>query len=250
MGKIAGINWDESTQRQVGECAGVNRISPPRIWLNRVIQEDSMMDAMRQLYPSAAGRYTCWHQLTNRRYCNEGARIDYTLVDKSFFKYVKRGKVESLRIHPAGPDDPNSEESAACVATANNGYQPVSFQGGGIVEASQDVLDTQFGEPHTGLIYTPPSFSDHIAISLLLDDECLTPSLALDKSDSPTRKAQPHKSQKTIASFFAAASSTSKKHNSSSSGPRFRMGKPAKQESGIKRFFVQPSSSSNKKGKK
>lgn len=250
MGKIADINWDKSTQREIGEYAGASRMAPPRIWLNRVIQEDSMIDAMRQLYPSAAGRYTCWNQLTNRRYCNEGARIDYTLLDKSLFKHVKRGDVESLRVHPAGPDDPNSEEAAACVATANGGFQAVPFQGGGIVEAPQDVLDTQFGEPHTGLIYTPPSFSDHIAISLLLDDECLTPSLALDKSDSPTRTAQPHKSQKTIASFFASASSTSKNQNRSSSSSKFRAGKLTKKESGIKRFFVEPSSSSSKKGKK
>lgn len=249
MVKIAGIDWDESTRRQVGECAGVSRMAPPRVWLDRVIQVDSMMDAMRQFHASAAGRYTCWNQLTNRRYYNEGARIDYTLVDKSFFKYVKRGKVESLRVHPAGPDDPNSEEAAACVATANGGFQAVSFQGGGIVEASQEVLDTQFGEPHTGLIYTPPSFSDHIAISLLLDDECLTLSLALDKSDSPTRKAQPHNSQKTIASYFAAASSTAEKQKSASSASRLRVGKPAKKDSGIKRFFVQPSSSSSKKRK-
>ncbi|CAJ1961081.1 unnamed protein product [Cylindrotheca closterium] len=250
MGKLAGITWDEATQRQVGECSGASRMAPPRIWLNRVIQEDSMVDAMRQLYPSAAGRYTCWNQNTNRRYCNEGARIDYTLVDKSLFKYVKRGNAESLRVHPTGPDDPNSEEAAACVATANGGFQAVSFQGGGIVEASQDVLDTQFGEPHTGLVYTPPTFSDHIAISLLLDDECLAPSVVLDKSDPLTRTSQPHKSQKTIASFFASASSTSIKEKISSSGSRFRVGEPAKKESGIKRFFVQPSSSNSKKGKR
>lgn len=202
---------------------------------------------MRQLYPSAAGRYTCWNQLTNRRYVNEGARIDYTLVDKSFFKYVKRGEVESLRVHSAGPEDPNSEEAAACVATANGGFQAVSFKGGGIVEASQNILDTQFGKPHTGLIYTPPSFSDHIAISLLLDNECLTPTLALDKADPCTRKAQPHRSQKTIASFFAAATSSSKKQNRTSTGSKLQLGTAPRKESGIKRFFVQTSSSSSKK---
>ena len=28
-------------------------------------------------------------------------------------------------------------------------------------------------EPHTGIIYTPPLFSDHVAVSLLLSDASL-----------------------------------------------------------------------------
>jgi hypothetical protein len=196
-----------------------------------------MDDAFRHFYPLAEGRYTCWNQFTNRRYMNEGARIDYTLVDRSLLTYVLKGNVDSLRVC-ADQDDSNSETAALSAATANKGFQPVSFQGGGIVEASQTTLDTQFGTPHTGMIYTPPSFSDHIAISLLLDSDCCSPDLALNESDPTTRKAQPHKTQKSIKSFFGAASSQTTNHKSSSSDSTV-LGIPnAQKRTGIQSFFA------------
>ena len=69
---------------------------------------------------------------------------------------------------------------------------------GGIQEATQDALDTQFGPAHTGMIYTPPTFSDHIAISVLFEDSILPRDLNLDGNNVATRKAQPHKLQKSI----------------------------------------------------
>ena len=41
-----------------------------------------MIDTFRLHHPNAQGRFTCWNQYTNRRYENEGARIDYILVDR------------------------------------------------------------------------------------------------------------------------------------------------------------------------
>ena len=72
-------------------------------------------------------------------------------------------------------------------------------------------MDTQFGTPHTGHIYTPPSFSDHIGISILLDDSLCSYSLGLSEQDKSTRSAQPHKKVRPINSYFSAVSS---KHNS------------------------------------
>jgi exonuclease III len=117
--------------------------------------------------------------------------------------------------------DPLSEEAALMAATARGQFQPVSFEGGGIVEAPQTALDKQFGPRHTGMIYTPPSFSDHIAVSLYLgenpaaDDDSPTTTtaatswkcdkwgnLTLLEKDLDTKRAQPHKAQASIATFF------------------------------------------------
>ena len=97
-------------------------------------------------------RFTVWHQYTNRRYENEGSRIDYTLIDRSLEKYVNQEEISKLRcggVH-SKHTEANTEESALCAATANNQFLPASFRGGGIVSATQAALDTQFGDPHSG----------------------------------------------------------------------------------------------------
>lgn len=220
--KIAGIEWSESLQREIAATeGGTSRVSPPRRWLNTVMTEDGMMDAFEHFYPDAEGRYTCWNQFTNKRYVNDGARIDFTLVDASLAPLVRGGDVSALRCGCISVTDDaekiprhnsNTEAAALCAATANGRFRPVSFEGGGIIEATQAALDSQFSAPHTGIIYTPPSFSDHTAISLLMDDECCRRSegeLLFEEQDPTTRKAQPHKAQRSIASFFTAAASTS-----------------------------------------
>lgn len=213
--KISGVEWDQRLQKEIAALHGeTNWKAPPRIWLNRIMEEDGMVDTFRHFYPKAEGRYTCWHQFTNKRYTNEGARIDFCLVDASLLPLVRKGDVESLRCGCSTTTTPchhhNTEAAALCAATANRRFEPVSFEGGGIIEASQSALDTQFGTPHTGIIYTPPSFSDHTAISLLLDDSCCegVDSTKLNEQDPDTRKAQPHKSQKSIISFFGTVSSS------------------------------------------
>ncbi|KAL3912873.1 MAG: hypothetical protein SGILL_006718, partial [Bacillariaceae sp.] len=52
---------------------------------------------------------------------------------------------------------------------------------------------------------TPPTFSDHIAVSLLLDAQNCDFHLTLAEKDKATKQSQPHKKTKTISSFFAAA---------------------------------------------
>jgi len=213
MGKLGKIEWDQNLQRSISSTDGVtNRVAPPRRWLDQTIGDDKMVDCFRHYYPNAKGRFTCWDQFKNRRYDNQGGRIDYTLIDKSLVGYLQKGEINSLRCGGCGDrHDSNSEVAALCAATANGRFQPVSFQGGGIVEASQKALDSQFGTPHTGHIYTPPSFSDHIGISVLLDDSLCSYSLGLSEQDKSTRSAQPHKKVRPINSYFSAVSSS--KHN-------------------------------------
>lgn len=202
LSKIAGVVWSSATQRDIADnCATVSQASPPRQWLTALLEEDGMVDAFRYYYPKAKGRFTCWHQFTNRRYYNEGIRIDYTLVDRALLDRIQAG-TECLRCFSDQEDHHLTEEAALSAATANGRFQPVSFEGGGIQEATTDAIQSQFGDPHTGMIYTPPSFSDHIAISLLTHSSLLRTDLHLDTKDAATKKAQPHKLQKTIASFF------------------------------------------------
>jgi len=155
---------------------------------------------------------------------NEGGRIDYVVIDKSLMGRVQRGG--NLR---CGVQDQNvgenyalTETAALRATTANGQYQPASFGGDGLQVPSKTALDLQFGEPHTGMIYTPPLFSDHIAISVLLDDSDGGHLSHILCHDASTRKAQPHKSQKSIASFFSgSATASGKKEVPAKSRPRF-----------------------------
>ena len=247
MTKIGGIEWDEATQRQIcSEHADISPIAPTRKWFNSLLVEDTMVDAFRQFYPNSEGRFTCWDQSRNRRYGNDGCRLDYTLVDSALVPFIEKGG----SIRTCGSEaDPCSEVAALSAATANGRFQPAAFEGGGIVEASQEALDSQFGERHTGIIYTPPSFSDHVGISLLLNDSCCPSALELDEKDSATKKAQPHKSQKSIASFFKSSSAASRsgetKNNSSSVKLAPAQSQQQRKRKGIESFLVSQSSSSS-----
>lgn len=187
-------------------------------------------------------RFTCWHQFTQKRYTNEGIRIDYTLVDRSLMEYVEPlpastpddvgGTTMSLlrcggrdASHPKNayvdPLDPLGEEAALMAATACGLFESGSYAGGGIAPPTKRALDTQFiGVPHTGMVYTPPGYSDHIAVSLLMKDGLLSDRVGtLDLiDDAPTRKAQPHKRQRSISSFFSSGGTASTSSLSSSNG--------------------------------
>lgn len=228
MYKLVNIEWSEGVQREIAQSeVNAPRISPKRKWLTDVLEQDEMVDAFRHFFPHAQGRFTCWDQYTNCRYVNEGSRIDYTLIDKSLLPHLIKGadlqccmsspsleKADRKAVVKPSTDkeeeilDPCSERMALRAATAGGSFQPVSFQGGGMSEASQEALDTQFGPPHTGLIYTPPTFSDHIGVSASFDDNLEPRNLVL-QSDVATRKTQPHKVQRTIASFFGMTASSS-----------------------------------------
>lgn len=246
MAKIAGVNWNLSTQRMIARTdAGIRRDEPPRQWLVSVMEEDGMVDTFRHFYPTAEGRFTCWAQDTNRRYENEGVRLDYMLVDASLMQHVLKGDVPTLRCGTE-LDDPLGEHAALCAATANGAFKPVSFAGEGIQEATQDALDTQFGSPHTGIIYTPPSFSDHVGVSLLLDEACCQRDLNLKERDTATQKSQPHKKQQSITSFFSKPTGGRPK-SSESLAKKFETAttKKKNESKGLKGYFP-PRKQSNK----
>ena len=294
MGKIAKVAWTDQTLREISNTpdAGRQRVHPPRQWLTKLLEEDDMVDTFRHLYPTAEARFTCWYQFTNTRYSNCGTRIDYTLVDKSLLPFLKQGgnlrtgelqnsaRSEALQTAAAADTtaettdvmDPLTEQAALAAATARGRFQPVSFEGGGIVEATQQTLDTQFGPRHTGMIYTPPSFSDHVAISLLLGDsrggsnsnnEDIASTtaanqthwkahnwgaLVLDEKDPATKRSQPQKAQKSIASFFSntvANTGSAAKLSGNGSMASVKAKLPQKRPATMRSFFPCKESSSD-----
>ena len=156
-------------------------------------------------------------------------------MDKSLISYLQPGTPPMLTKIPCTTDETNEQDAAVLdpfsakaalqAATANGGYQPAGFGGGGMHEATKTTLDTQFtAAPCTGLVYTPPTFSDHVAVSAVLTDiPCLAASSTKD-ADCGTKKAQPHRQQRSVASFF-----TKKKEPAASKGPKRPLHKVQKQ---------------------
>ena len=68
-----GIECSEKQGRVLARTA-VARSSPPcREWIESLLSEDDMCDTFAEMYPLARGRFTCWDQYKNRRYCNQAS---------------------------------------------------------------------------------------------------------------------------------------------------------------------------------
>ena len=193
-----------------------------------------MVDVFAALHGAAQGRYTCWNQYKNQRYSNVGARIDYTIVDSALFGSVVRpGEARLSGLPPlatiarplALPDvahasegdpcspSPYSEAAAHLAATAGGRWQPAAFSGVGLEQGREDWYSLQFVPPHNGMVYCPPRYSDHIAVSLLLDmrrapahSPNAMPAVDLN-GNSRTKECQPHLRQPDLRSVFMRAGS-------------------------------------------
>ena len=84
----AAVAVSDDDLRDVGSV----RIHPDvAAWFSAVLDEDGMTDTFATCHPSARDRFTCWDQSTNRRYVNEGSRIDYILIDRALMPYLQKG---------------------------------------------------------------------------------------------------------------------------------------------------------------
>lgn len=219
-----GLDVDVSAQREFAAMA-LPRSSPCCVrWIAALEREAGLCDSFAVMRPSAEGRFTCWDQYKNRRYRNEGARIDYILVDAGFLEdgnvirgpglyggvnkgdhsaegdaERKKGKIKLT------PDE--SEEAALNACTAFGRWRQAPFEGGGLPDGMQEDYETEFYAPHTGMVYTPPQYSDHIGVSLLLRLPKVVD--APRRFCKKTRKCQPHKRQTRLDSFFRSSSSSS-----------------------------------------
>ncbi|CUI10896.1 apurinic apyrimidinic endonuclease, putative [Bodo saltans] len=175
--------------------------------------------------------FTCWDQYRNKRYDNEGNRIDYVFVDASLLQQVDCVTVappphssdintinsSSSTMAPIGSSACDNvvasqisstrdtllsglngpERRAGLVrATANGRYSAAPTSGGGMEKLrdvdkflmfqSSSALQQQQNRhtpPHiaqqpqhhrnTGLLITPPQFSDHIGVTIVLEPRLL-----------------------------------------------------------------------------
>ncbi|KAK3281175.1 hypothetical protein CYMTET_11024 [Cymbomonas tetramitiformis] len=185
-----------------------------REWFEReLVAGAGLVDTFTEVHGGARERFTVWDQATNGRYENRGVRIDLILADPALARRVLRGAPlaappADAHLQPAAPDvgltgggaDVDSAASALWAATEGGLWRAAPFDGTGMAEAPAATYRRQFRAPHTGIVYTPPHFSDHVAVSLLLDVECPR-NLAL-RSDPATRAAQPHRHSRAILDFF------------------------------------------------
>jgi len=196
------------------------------------------------------------------------------------------GKVYSLKSAASSSFSSSSSSSSSCVreeekhaldaCTAYGRWRMAPFAGGGLPDGTQSDYDTQFCRPHTGIIYTPPQYSDHIGVSLLLricdsssrNDggeqgnssssssssslKSKPPADTKTKFDKSTRKCQPHKKQLRLDSFFRpkttkaiAAPVTGRENTQRNSSSRVEERCSQKRKKGIHAFF-QPKSKHTK----
>ena len=200
----------------ISDVFGEAKHSPCTVqWLRDMLHEDSMLDSFAAAHPFAQGRYTCWNQQENCRYSNNGARLDYILVDSALWRarglvgaglqgYAEQGAGEAAAPMHAGSGADPEHRAALAAATANGMFREAPVGGGGIPDAHRDAYEHQFGGGGTGVVYTPPEFSDHIAVSLELRLLGGEPPLMLAR-DKETKAAQPHVKQTLISGFFGKA---------------------------------------------
>ena len=165
-------------------------------WMHALFDEDGMVDPFARLRPGAVGRFSCWSQHTNGRYNNCGRRIDFILTDRPFCD------AHALAGPPLVEDD--TEEGARRAATARGRWQAAPLYGpmAGLPEAPQPTHDLQFVPPHSGIVYTAPHASDHVAVSLLLDETAFEATPLVLARDTSTTDCS-FRPQKGMTAFFA-----------------------------------------------
>ncbi|CAK9117209.1 unnamed protein product [Durusdinium trenchii] len=200
MKKLAGVDISTAARDWLMQRSTPSSAEAVRLWLEDVLA-GGMVDSFAEFYPKAQGRFTCWDQYRNRRHENEGSRIDYILVDETFFK---RHASPGAGLDSRGLDA-DSPTAALAAATYDGLSQPSPFIGGGVPPLEEDEYIAQFRAdkegPSTGIIYTPQQLSDHVAVSLLLRKVAL-PSATLSRN-AATQRCQPHLSSKRITDFFS-----------------------------------------------
>lgn len=128
--------------------------------------------------------FTAWDQYRNRRYDNDGNRIDYILVDEALASLVAKNlNAGSTDENTSVTADKSGLEStffsAFCGkgrncgvlrATAGGGYVPAPVDGSGLQPLAPTLIRAPMREkPRTGLLITPPQYSDHIGVTLVLE---------------------------------------------------------------------------------
>jgi len=198
--KLSGIEVKPHVLKWIAGAIG-RVATPPAVyeWLNKVLREDCMVDSFACFHPNAEERFTCWDQYRNKRHENVGSRIDYILIDQALFE---RCAIRGANLEAHGNHEPDSAAAALAAATLGGISQPSPYIGGGMPALEEEEYYAQFrDEASSGIVYTPPQLSDHVATSLLLRGCSMVSPIALVK-DAATQRCQPHRKSKRITDFF------------------------------------------------
>jgi len=191
-------------------------------WLSNLLSE-KWVDVFAETHGSAEERFTSWNQLWNLRFTNHGSRLDFTICDQAAWEEGLVVRSPSTQL--PGADLPNgivatSSEAALNAATNFGKWHPAAnrgmAQGEGLTLQADDMSlnNSMFpAESYTGLIYTPPAYSDHIAVSLLLKSSFSAPqgsdktvaealSSRVVATMAETRICQPWVAQSRLSAFF------------------------------------------------
>jgi exonuclease III len=177
--KMCNVEFSEQARAAFADIYAKPRACPPVVErFDKLMSTCKLVDTYVHSNPAGrplgSERFTCWDQYRNERYENKGARIDYIFVDDTLVSSVRLldnedqdGKLlDSLSV--------SSDRTKALQAvTAEGRWRPVPFTGGGmedsISESSKNFEFIFSNPPQTGIIYTAPLFSDHVATSCVLD---------------------------------------------------------------------------------
>jgi len=221
--ELLDVRWQEADFEQFADYEAGGWLLCGKLctaaWMEALLRDDGMKDSFVEINPDAHDRFTVWCQQTNDRFKNFGSRIDYILVDPSLevapneiglygCTCRSREECKSKHLHCA-----DGESCALSAAIAYGRWKPAPFQGGGLPPGSKADYETQFRPcPHTGILYTPPTFSDHVATSCVLTgmpDVVTNRAVELSK-DQDTAATRPYAKQSSILGFFQTGSKKQK----------------------------------------
>ena len=111
----------------------------------------------------------------------------------------------------------NSARVAAFAAVDGGIWKQASFEGGGL----QDVKAEHYKRhvppiSGAGIVYTPPQYSDHVAVAVVL--EGLMSTKVKLAEDTKTRRCQPWSRQRDVRSFFCGTTTSRVVENKSNVG--------------------------------
>ncbi|CAE8602539.1 unnamed protein product, partial [Polarella glacialis] len=182
--------------------------------------QGDFLDTFVACHGDAVDRFTFWSQQANLRYSNCGSRLDYVLCEKDAAQEL----VATVTAELVGGTDhvgAESAEAAQNAATnfaswhgAHNLQKDVMLDKAGGLSLQQDDMrlnNSQFRSPHTGILYTPPKYSDHVPVcACFVGRSSGFAKGSLTITEEQTRRSTPWVAQASISSFFGAGSSKRK----------------------------------------
>ena len=149
-------------QKRCLATVGTRTSSPPcGEWLDALLGPSGpvqLVDSFTHLHPHAQARFTCWDQYKNRRYENQGTRIDGIYLDSPLagclvpcacccdqppaalpVNHTASPAGPRCLVAPAGMQAIASEAAAFSATVAHGRWKPAPFDGTGIVEGTTAV---------------------------------------------------------------------------------------------------------------